>query len=253
VTELLRGWYAILAQLSAALGEPLSGWAGGSQVPVVSALLFGVIGSSTPCQLSTNLSAIAYVSRRAGDGRPWAEALAYTLGKALVYSLVGAAAVVLGLRLQEAAVPVVVVARRILGPLLIVLGLVVLGVFRLRFSVGRRLAAAIRRRAAFGGARSAFLMGAAFALAFCPTLFLLFFGLTIPLALASSAGLVVPAVFALGTALPLLAYAALLASGRGLVRADPRRLARLHAAATRVAGVIFLLAGVNDTLTYWAL
>lgn len=253
MSELLRGWYVVLSQVSAALGEPLGRWAGGGQMPIVSALLFGLIGASAPCQLTTNLSAIAYVSRRAGEGRPWVEALAYTLGKALVYTVVGAAAIGLGLRLQEAAVPVVVVARRVLGPLLILLGLVFLGLVRLRLPVGGRLAAAMQRRAAPGSVRGAFLMGAAFAFAFCPTLFLLFFGLTIPLGLTSGAGLLIPAVFALGTALPLLAYAALLAAGRGLAGVDPRRLERLHAAASRVAGVVFLLAGINDTLIYWAL
>ncbi len=253
MTELLRGWYGILAQLSATMGEPLSRWAGGNQMPIVSALLFGAIGAAAPCQLTTNLSAIAYVSRRVGEGRPWVEALAYTLGKALVYSLVGAAAVALELRLQEAAVPVVVVARRVLGPLLIVLALVFLGVLRPRLSLGQRLAAAIRRRAAVGGARGAVLMGAAFAFAFCPTLFLLLFGLTIPLGLTSSAGFLIPAVFALGTALPLLVFTALLAAGRGLARTDTQRLGRVHATVTRVAGAVFLLAGLNDTLTYWAL
>ncbi|MBI4013219.1 MAG: sulfite exporter TauE/SafE family protein [Candidatus Rokubacteria bacterium] len=251
--ELLRGWYGVLGQLSAPLGESLGRWAGAGQMPIVSALLFGLIGASAPCQLTTNLSAIAYVSRRAGEGRPWVEALAYTLGKALVYTVIGAAAIGLGLRLQEAAVPVVVVARRVLGPLLIVLGLVFLGLVRLRLSVGGRLAAAIQRRAAPGRVRGAFLMGAAFAFAFCPTLFLLFFGLTIPLGLTSGAGLLIPAVFALGTAVPLLAWTALLATGRGLVEVDPPRLTRLHAAASRVAGVVFLLAGLNDTLVYWAL
>ena len=253
MTELLRGWYGVLTQLSAMLGEPLSRWAGGSQMPVVSALLFGAIGAAAPCQLSTNLSAIAYVSRRGGEGRPWVEALAYTLGKALVYSLVGAAAVALGFRLQEAAVPVVGVARRALGPVLIILGLVFLGVLQFRFSVGRRLAAAIRCRAAVGGARGAFLMGAAFAFAFCPTLFLLFFGLAIPLGLTSNAGFLVPAVFAFGTALPLLVFTVLLAAGHGLAETHPQRLGRLHATASRVAGAVFLLAGLNDTLTYWAL
>jgi cytochrome c-type biogenesis protein len=253
VTDLLRGWYSILSQLSAALAEPLSRWADGSRLPVVTALLFGAIGATAPCQLSTNLSAIADVSRRAGAGRPWAEALAYTQGKALVYTAAGAAALALGRGLQDAAVPVIVLARRLLGPFLVVLGLVFLGVLRPRLAVGQRLAATIQRRAALGGARGAFLMGATFAFAFCPTLFLLFCGLTIPLALASGAGLAVPAALALGTAPPLLVYAGLLGAGRGFAGADPRRLARLQAVASRIAGVVLVLAGVNDRLTYWAL
>jgi hypothetical protein len=253
VTDLLGGWYGILNQLSAALAEPLGRWDDASRIPIVSALLFGAIGAIAPCQLSTNLSAIAYVSRRAGAGRPWAEALAYTLGKALVYTVAGAAAMVLGRGLQDAAVPVIVLARRLLGPALMVLGLVFLGLLRPRLAVGQRLAAAIQRRVSLGGVRGALLMGATFALAFCPTLFLLFFGLTIPLALTSKTGLAVPAAFALGTALPLLTYAGLLGTRRRFAGTDARGFERLQAVGGRVAGIVFVLVGVNDTLTYWTL
>lgn len=251
--DLLRDWYAVLSQLSAAVGEPLSQAASRVQIPVLSALLFGVIGATAPCQLTTNLSAIAYVSRCPEDGQAWAEAVAYTLGKALVYTAAGAAAIALGLGLQDAALPVVAAARRLLGPVLLVVGLAFLGVVRVRASLGGRLADWIRRRTAARGPWGAFLLGVGFAFAFCPTLFLLFFGLTIPLGLASTGGLLLPAVFAVGTALPLLAYAGLLAAGTGLAPAYARRLADAHPALRRIAGGIFLLAGLNDTLTYWAL
>lgn len=118
--DLVRDWYAVLSQLSAAVGEPLSHVAARVQIPVLSALLFGVIGATAPCQLTTNLSAIAYVSRRPEGARPWAEGVAYTLGKALVYTAAGAAAIALGLGLQDAALPVVAAARRLLGPVLLV-------------------------------------------------------------------------------------------------------------------------------------
>lgn len=96
-------------------------------------------------------------------------------------------------------------------------------------------------------------MGILFSFAFCPTLFLLFFGLTIPLGLGSKAGLLVPGLFAVGTALPLLAYAGLMAAGSGIAGGYALRLSRGHSVVRRIAGVIFILAGVNDTLTYWAL
>lgn len=96
-------------------------------------------------------------------------------------------------------------------------------------------------------------MGVVFSFAFCPTLFLLFFGLTIPLGLRSGAGLLVPAVFAVGTALPLLAYAGLLAAGSSVGGEYALRLTRGHSAVRRITGVIFILAGINDTLTYWAI
>lgn len=251
--ELMRRWYIFLSQLSATVGEPLNQFADQIQFPLVSALLFGLIGATSPCQLTANLSAIAYVSRRLGEGRPWAEAVAYTLGKVLMYSAAGSAIIGLGLQIQGSTVPVVVVVRKLLGPLLIVIGVVFLGLLNLRMAPGQKLTAMIQRRISVRGVRGAFVMGAVFSFAFCPTLFLLFFGLTIPLGLRSNAGLLVPGLFAVGTALPLLAYAGLLAAGSGLAGAYATRLSGSHSTVRKIAGVIFILAGINDTLTYWAL
>lgn len=251
--EFMREWYFLLSRLSAAVGEPLNQLADRIDLPLLSALLFGLIGATSPCQLTTNLSAIAYVSRRFGEGRPWLEAATYTLGKTLVYTAAGGAVIGLGLQIQASTVPVVVVARKLLGPLLIVIGLVFVGLVNLRLSMGQRFTGAIQRRISAQGAWGAFLMGVVFSFAFCPTLFLLFFGLTIPLGLRSNAGLLVPGLFAVGTALPLLAYAGFLAAGSRVAGGYALRLSRGHLALRRIAGVIFILAGINDTLTYWAI
>jgi len=103
------------------------------------------------------------------------------------------------------------------------------------------------------GILGAFLLGVAFSFTFCPTLLWLFFGLTIPLALRSAAGWTFPGLFALGTALPLLAFTALLALGTGLAQGFATRITRSHRLVARIAGAVFVLAGTNDTLTYWAL
>jgi hypothetical protein len=63
----------------------------------------------------------------------------------------------------------------------------------------------------------------------------------------------VPGLFAVGTALPLLAYAGLVGAGRSLAGTYVRRLSASHSIVRKIAGAIFVLAGVNDTLTYWAL
>jgi sulfite exporter TauE/SafE len=251
--EFMREWYIFLSRLSTTLGEPLNQLAGRVELPLVSALLFGLLGATAPCQLTTNLSAIAYVSRRLGVGKPWLEAVSYTLGKVLVYTAVGGAVIGLGLQIQASTIPVVVVARKLLGPILIVVGLVFLGLLNPRLALGQRLAGALQDRISNRGAWGAFLMGVVFSFAFCPTLFLLFFGLTIPLGLRSTAGLLVPGLFAVGTALPLLAYAGLVGAGSSLAGAYAQRLSRSHSTVRRIAGAIFILAGINDTLTYWAI
>lgn len=246
-------WYLFLSRLSVIAGEPVRQMAARIQLPLANAFLFGLLGATAPCQLTTNLSAIAYVSREAGTRRPWQEAVAYTLGKVLVYSLVGGAIIGLGLEIQGAAIPVVSVARKALGPLMILIGVTFLGWLRLSVSLGQGVVGAVQHRLAAKGPWGAFVMGVVFAFAFCPTLFLLFFGLTIPLGLRSNAGLLVPGLFAVGTALPLLVYAALLAAGGGLAGSFVRTLSRRYSTAKKVAGAIFLLAGINDTLTYWLL
>lgn len=254
MNSLMTSWYLYLSQFSAWLSAPVNSLAGQVNLPLASALLFGVLGSTAPCQLTTNLSALAYVSRHAStSGQPMRTAAAYVLGKILVYTVVGGLAVSLGLSLNQIAIPVVVAVRKGLGPLLILIGLGFLGVFRLRGGGGAALAAQLRSRLPQQGTWGAFLMGVAFSVAFCPTLFWLFFGLTIPLGLRSPGGWTFPGVFAVGTALPLLAFSALLGAGRGMAESGLVRVKAVGKVVNRVAGGVFVLAGINDTLTYWAL
>ncbi len=195
-----------MSTVNAAVAEPVRALSAGLGIPLVSALLFGLLGATAPCQLTTNASALAYVAQRAADRRAvTANALAYMLGKVLVYTVVGVVMILAGRQLAQSSIPVIVVARKALGPLMILLGLHLLGLLPLRFSLGHQLADWLEARAG-GGAGGAFLLGVAFSFAFCPTLFLLFFGLTIPLALASPVGVLFPGVFAVGATLPLLAW-----------------------------------------------
>ncbi len=149
------------------------------------------------------------------------------------------------------AVPVAVVVRKALGPLLLMGGLLMLGVWRPRLSVGQGISARLEGAAMERGSLGPFLLGVAFAFAFCPTLFWLFFGLLVPLSLSSREGMLYPGVFALGTALPLLAASGLLALGvRDLNRYLPR-IKRLDFYARRAAGLVFMVGGINETVIYW--
>jgi cytochrome c biogenesis protein CcdA len=248
---IMQEWYILLSQLSVALSVPLKQVADWAQTPLLTALLFGLAGSLSPCQLSTNLSAMAYVSRRVGEEQIWSETLAYALGKIFVYMLTGGVVIFLGLKLEQAAIPVVVVARKVIGPLMIVIGLGLIGLIRLRGSIGRRLANGIQSRLPRTGIVGAFSLGVAFSFTFCPTLFWLFFGLMIPLALITTGGWIFPGLFAVGTAVPLLAFAGLLSAGTEMSNAWLERLKRSQRGINQISGVIFILLGINDTLTYW--
>lgn len=251
ISDMMREWYLILSQLSVALSAPVKELADWVRIPVLTVLLFGLVGSLSPCQLTTNFSAMAFVSRRVGVGQVWSEALAYTVGKVLVYMLVGETVIFLGIQLQQAAIPVVVVTRKAVGPLMVIIGLGLVGLIRLRGSLGRKFSPWLQSHLPQGGPGGAFSLGVIFSFTFCPTLFWLFFGLMIPLAIVSTGGWTFPGLFALGTTVPLLVLSGLLASGSDLSSRFMERLKRSQRMISQIAGAIFILAGINDTLTYW--
>lgn len=247
-------YYALLGTFQRTFAPGLTDLSNTINIPLVSALLFGLIGALSPCQLSTNLTALAWISRGGADsGAVARSSLAYLAGKATVYTLLGAAVVVFGMQLQQSAIPVIVAARRAMGPLLVLTALLMLGMFRFNFLFGQHISAWVEARARGAGTRSSYMLGVALSLAFCPTLFWLFFGLTIPLAIASDGGIAFPAVFAAGTTLPLLALSALIASGLDSLGAVMRNARRLDRWIARAAAIAFLLVGINETVLYWFL
>ncbi len=253
---MFQQYYYWLSTLAREFSLPLSNVADQINLPLVSVLIFGLIGAFAPCQLSTGVAAFSFVARRVdGPRRMWAQTLAYVAGKVTVYTLVGGTIVLLGLRLEQisqSAVPVAVVARKAIGPLLILVGLFLLGLLRTRFSIDNKITA--RLEAQIGpqaGVVPAYLLGVALAFTFCPTLFWLFFGLTIPLALVSPGGLVYSGVFALGTTLPLLAFATLATADIIKVRSVIQRIKSFDRWTQRIVGMVFVLVGVNEIVLYW--
>jgi cytochrome c biogenesis protein CcdA len=141
--ELIGQYYVWLSSLAGWLTLPFSNLADSLNIPVVSALLFGLIGAAAPCQLSSSVATLAFLSRNITDSRRvWAQTLAFVAGKVTVYLLVGGTIVLLGLQLDQlsrTAIPIVVIARRALGPLLIGVGLFMVGLFQGRLSFGGRV------------------------------------------------------------------------------------------------------------------
>ncbi|MGQ0549914.1 MAG: urease accessory protein UreH domain-containing protein [Armatimonadota bacterium] len=253
MSDVALAWYGFLNSLYVTVSQPFGGLTSGSG-SLVTALMLGLLGALSPCQLSTNASSIAYLIGGAGrTGRSVVPpAAAYVAGKVLVYSAAGLAAFLLGQGLQTVAIPTVAVTRKVLGPLMILIGLAMLGVWRPRVAFGHGLSARLRARTGSGGTLSAFLLGIAFSFAFCPTLALLFFGYVLPMAVASTAGPLYPAAFAAGTTFPLILTALVVAAGSDTGSLESRVMG-WEPWLRRIGGIVFLLAGLNDTLLYWFL
>ncbi len=249
--QLILAWYTWLSTLSQGFVFTVDGWITAVDIPVASAVFFGLIAATSPCQLTTNLGAFAYASRASSKGGAFTSALAYAAGRVSVYGVVGALVILAGLQLQAVSIPVLIVARKLLGPLMVVVGLAMVGLIHLRGAFGEGLSLKLRETLPTGGLGGAFLLGVVFSLAFCPTLFWLFFGLTVPLALRSAGGWSFPGLFAFGSILPLLTVSAIVALGFGAVQRVAGGMSRIHRAVSVTAGAIFVLAGFHDTVVYW--
>jgi cytochrome c-type biogenesis protein len=204
-------------------------------VAVGTALWLGILTSISPCPLSTNIVAVSYVGQRVGSGRAVLMSGAlYTTGRSLVYLALGAASVWSLMSLVSVSSFLQGTFSRLLGPLLIALGLLLLGVFEL----------AVDRAGVWGAG----VLGLVFALAFCPVSAGLFFGGLVPLAVERESPLLLPLVYGIGTAMPVAVFAVLLAAGVGWLGKALDRVQEFEIWARRVTAVVFLGVGVYETL-----
>lgn len=248
-------WYS---QFANSLAEPIYQLSRGSNIPVLVALLLGLAGATAPCQISANVGAFGYVARFAGNGEATLnQALGFVAGKVLAYSLIGGAVIFLGTQMEAISqnlIPVISLIRKGMGPVFILSGLIMLGLFKFRKTVGENAKDKLLKFVPKQGIWGAFLLGIVFSLVFCPTLFLLFFGMLIPLGIQSTGGVFFPAVFAVGTALPLLFLAYLLAvGGDALKKKFVRCAGKINRVVTKIVAVVFIVLGLNDTILYWML
>jgi cytochrome c-type biogenesis protein len=146
-----------------------------------SALWLGFLTSISPCPLATNVAAMSYVSRGLGSPcRVLMTGLVYTAGRSLAYLVLGILMVASLLTAPGVSLILQERMNQILGPALILAGVLLLELIRLP-SRGGRISAALQGRAERWGIWGGGLLGLVFALSFCPTSAGLFFGSLIPL------------------------------------------------------------------------
>ncbi|WP_302605918.1 aromatic aminobenezylarsenical efflux permease ArsG family transporter [uncultured Alistipes sp.] len=214
--------------------------------PVLTAFLLGLLTAVSPCPLAANITAIGFIGKNIGSRRQlFAKGVLYTLGRIAAYTVLGIVLIcilrqgasVLGIRKAIAAWSEV-----LFGPLLLLIGLFMLFGSRLKLAQGSPGA----RSEAFAGKGGwgAFLLGALFALSFCPTSGVFYFGMLVPMAATTDHGWLLPAVFAAATALPVLAVAWILAFGIRHLGAFYGRMKTLQTRLNTIVGVLFLAVGI---------
>ncbi len=216
-----------------------------SGIPLLSAVLLGLLCAISPCVMATNVAALAYVGRKATQpGHAFMTAVLYTLGRMFSYTVVGILIVLVGLEVSALSRFLQGAGSKFIGPFLIVVGVLLLVINRLPALSGgggiQRLGARFGDMGVAGG----FPLGALFALAFCPYSGVLFFAVLIPLALRTTGGVVLPAVFAIGTGVPVLIFGALLSLGVSRVSSWTDRLTSADHIIRIIAAMVFIGAGL---------
>ena len=222
-----------------------------SSVPVVTAMILGILTAVSPCPLATNLTAVAYLGREIDNRRKvFYLGLLYTLGRTIAYSALGAVLIFIirkgedAFDIQDA---ISAIGEWILGPALVLIGLFMLFGHLLhlpKFGFSGQASGSWTQ-----GALGALILGVLFAMAFCPTSGMLYFGMLIPLSAVESGGYVLPVVYAIATSLPALLAAWIIAYSMQSLGKVMGKVAIFQRWFNRFVAILFSLVGLYYTIT----
>ena len=224
-----------------------------STTPAVTAFLLGLLTALSPCPLATNIAAIGYIGKRIGNRKGvFLQGLLYALGRTIAYTLLG---VVLIAVLRSGASVfgiqnfIATYGEMALPPALLLIGLFMLFGNRINlpsFGFGGKGDWLARQ----GGA-GALLLGVLFALAFCPTSGVLYFGMLIPMSASTTMGYMLPIFFAAATAMPVLVVAWILAFCAGQIGTAYGKMQTMQKWLNITVGVLFIAIGIYYCLTIY--
>jgi cytochrome c biogenesis protein CcdA len=214
-----------------------------TEVPLLTAFILGLMTAISPCPLATNITAIGFISKdMESQRRVFVNGLIYTMGRGVSYALIGllfffgAAHFQLGDTLQ-------VWGEKIIGPLLILIGLMMLGIINIKIPGLGSITDKMQDQSG-KGFWGVLLLGIVFALAFCPYSGVLYFGMLIPMTVSSVSGLYLPIIFALGTGIPVILFAWLIAFSVGSIGTMYHRLKTFEFWFRRVVALLFMGVGI---------
>jgi len=197
----------------------------------------------SPCPLATNITAVGFISREIENrNRVFINGMLYTIGRAITYSAIaliiflGADQLKFGGFFQR-------YGEKIVGPLLVIIGLFMLDIIKIKFPGFNRLTSKIQDKKKWGHL-DAVLLGLVFALAFCPYSGVLYFGMLVPLTVTSASGLYLPIVFAIATGIPVIIFAWIIAYTISGIGGVYNKLKTFELWFRSIIAVLFILVGI---------
>ncbi|MEW6536369.1 MAG: aromatic aminobenezylarsenical efflux permease ArsG family transporter [Candidatus Auribacterota bacterium] len=210
---------------------------------LLSAIWLGILTSISPCPLATNIAAITFLSKKIIHPRAvLLSGIAYTAGRMVTYALIGTLIVTSLVKIPVVAMFLQTYMNKLLGPVLVIAGLVLSSVIKINFS-GFTLSHHKQHSIAESGLFGSGLLGILFALSFCPVSAALFFGSLIPLAVNNKFGMVFPFLYGIGTGLPVMLFALCIALGMTSISHWFNRVRMVEAYTRKVTGILFIVIG----------
>jgi cytochrome c biogenesis protein CcdA len=207
--------------------------------PLLAAFALGLLTAISPCPLATNITATAYIAKTITSRKKvLLSGLLYTAGRMFSYTLLGAI-IYFGASKFQIAKLLQGNGEKFIGPVMIFIGLIMLGVIKLDFLSKGNITDRLSEKFKDKGLWGSFLLGVVFALAFCPYSGALFFAMLIPMTLAASAGLALPIVFSIGTGLPVIFFAFVIAYSIEKLGGYFKAIQKVEKVMRVVAGVTF--------------
>ena len=214
-----------------------------SSLPWVTALVLGLMTAISPCPLATNITAIGFISKDIENrNRVFYNGLFYTLGRVITYTTI-ALIIFLGADQFKFGGFFQRYGERIIGPLLIIIGIIMLDLIKIKFPGFSGLTSKLESRKKWRYA-DAILLGVVFALAFCPYSGVLYFGMLIPITITSASGLYLPIIFAVATAIPVILFAWFLAYTVSGVGKFYSRIKIFEIWFRRIIAILFIAVGI---------
>jgi cytochrome c biogenesis protein CcdA len=221
------------------------------EMPMLAALALGLLTAIAPCPLATNITATAFIAKTIESKKKvLLSGLLYTLGRMISYTAL-AVMIYFGASKFHIAKLFQGNGEKYIGFVLIVLGLIMLDVIKFNFIKGGNLTDKLSDKFKTKGLLGSFLLGALFALAFCPYSGALYFGMLLPMTIQSGLGL--PIAFSLGTGLPVLLFAFVIAFSMQKLGMYFNAITKFEKVMRVVAGVTFILTGLYYINIYFKL
>lgn len=215
-----------------------------SDIPILTAFILGLMTAISPCPLATNITATAYLSKDIAEKRRvLLNGIFYTLGRTFSYTVLGLI-FYFGASKFHVARMLQNISGLYLGIALIIIGILMLDIIKLNIPILNNLTSKVSQKKLKKNYWNAFLLGVLFALAFCPYSGVLYFGVLIPMTVASPSGLFLPPVFAIATGLPVIVIAYLLAYSMSNVGKFYNRMKNFEIWFKRIVAAVFILVGI---------